>query len=180
MSAAEIDPQFTQFLDIATTELHISEHDKSAWILRIKESLKIIGIETLSAYFLGAYGVNKDLTRKGQDAFDIDTSHALLTGAFTVYCPDMNMPTLYEMLTSAAIRIYPRHGVPFRRQWCNNAWSRLRNIGIFTVKIFVVGLLEIDTNLELIHNAKFGPRQTINMLHATWYLLTGFEDPYNY
>ena len=160
------------FLEIAAVELGLPKQNRNAWINQTREALNDISIFTVSDYFLSVFSVNKKLLQRSRETFNVSTSHAMLTGAFTLFCSDSNFPSLIVMLRSAAVEM---HRLEERREpWCQSAWSKLHNIGIFTVKDFFVGCLEINTQLEELSIRPFGQNQLQRMLHATYLHLRGF------
>jgi hypothetical protein len=162
-------PSFWEFLECAALELGLSDHSRSTWILQTKGMLNDIGLLTVLDFFINIYDVNNLLFHQDHDLFNKKTSRALLTGAFTIYCPGHRLPSLMEMLRKAAVEI-KRHEEK-REPWCQEAYSRLRDIGIFQVRDLVIQALEINYNLRKLHKLEFTETELMKMLNATFDLL---------
>jgi hypothetical protein len=73
------------------------------------------------------------------------------------------------MLRKAAVEIKPQEDR--REPWCQESYSRLRDIGIFQVQDLVIQVLEINTKLRELHKLEFPQTQLLKMLNATFDLL---------
>ena len=162
-------PSFADFLEYAASELGLQDQARNSWIRRTKEMLTDIGVVTVKDVFINIYDMNTLLFNKDHDLFNKKTSRALLAGDFTIYCAGQDSPSLMEMLRKAAVEI---EGYQERREpWCQQSFSRLRDIGVFQVRDLVVKALEINTKLRELHKHEFSNTQLAKTLRATYKLL---------
>ncbi len=162
-------PSFVEFLQCAASELGLADHSRNTWIHQTKGMLNDIGILTVPHFFINIYDMNTLLYNNYHDPFNKKTLRALSTGAFTIMCPGHKPPSLIEMLRKAAVEIKPQEDR--REPWCQESYSRLRDIGIFQVQDLVIQVLEINTKLRELHKLEFPQTQLLKMLNATFDLL---------